>query len=79
MSNYKNVCPPELFDDDEYDENSYSCRQPTSQNQPGIKIIKPIGQNAGLNKSNFNIQLDPNAQKWFDQIHQYWRQCKVCF
>ena len=85
MSNYKNACPPELYDDDDYDDyNNYSHPQPRSsqsshQQQSGIKIILPIGQQAGLNKTNFDIRLDPNSQQWFDSIHKYWRQCKRRF
>lgn len=92
MSNYRNACPPELFDDEDDDDyNKYfrpSENAPQSRNlssnasdfpsDSGIKIIKSdiIGQKAGLNKSNFDIRLDTNAQQWFDKIHQYWRQCK---
>lgn len=88
MSNYRNACPPECFEDEDVDDynefsrpagNSSQNRNQLHQNQnAGIKIIMPIGQEAGLNKKNFDIRLDTNAQQWFDKIHQYWRQCK-CF
>lgn len=91
MSNYRNACPPELFEEEDADDyfeysrpQGHSNASPSSsqlhhqQQNAGIKIIKPIGHEAGLQKSNFDIRLDTNAQQWFDKIHQYWRQCK-CF
>lgn len=86
MSNYSNAYPPDYFDDDEaddYDEYVKPRPKPTQnlsnelQQDTGIKIIPRLGVEAGLNKSTFDIQLDTNAQQWFDQIHQYWRQCKT--
>jgi hypothetical protein len=42
-----------------------------------IKLIKPLGIEAGLEKRDFDISLDNNSQQWFDQIYQYWKQCKL--
>lgn len=91
MSNYKNACPPEYYDDDNGEDynsfvqqssrSSQSASKDMQQQQKnfGIKIIPRLGVEAGLNKSDFDIQLDANAQKWFDQIFQYWRQCESRF
>lgn len=86
MSRYASAGPPELFDDEDPDEYDEYVQQPSQaarnlsdelQKQiVGIKVIPKLGSAAGLNKSDFDIQLDENAQKWFDQIHQYWRQCE---
>ncbi|CRL04117.1 CLUMA_CG017229, isoform A [Clunio marinus] len=91
MSKYNNTLPAGFEDDDEVEDFDYymtqcsnsSSNQPVNlssqlQNTNGVKIIPnvPTGVGAGLNKSNFNIQLDANAQKWFDRIHQYWKQFK---
>lgn len=85
MSKYKGGCPADLYDDDDADDYCETFQQSSSrsfssglQNQNmGIKIIPSIGVQAGLNKTNFDIQLEVNAQQWFDQIHQCWRQCKL--
>lgn len=86
MSKYSNHCPPEIYDDedgDDYDDFARPSddRPQTNlieelQQNTGIKIIPKIGVGAGLNKTNFDISLDVNAQQWFDHIHQYWKQCK---
>lgn len=89
MSGNKNVIPAGYYDDDDAEDHE-DCFQPSArppQNRPplndlqsldlgGIKIIPKLGFQAGLNKSDFDIQLEPNAQQWFDKIHNYWRQCK---
>lgn len=86
MSNYRNACPPECFEDDDVEDyneyarprgNTSQTRNLSNDENPGIKILLPMGQRAGLNKSNFDIGLDTNAQQWFDKIHQYWRQCEL--
>lgn len=83
MSRYKHACPPEMCDsnvDDEFIQqtgpSSQSAASELQKQNTGIKIIPKLGEKAGLNESDFDIQLDENAQQWFDQIHQYWRQCK---
>lgn len=87
MSQYRNAGPPELFEEDDIDDYDEYVQQPVQPVQNlsnelqkqinGIKVIPKLGSSAGLNKSDFDIQLDANAQQWFDQIHQYWRQCKL--
>lgn len=92
MSKYSNNCPADLYDDedvDDYDdyprlndERSQTSLFDEQQKQisgvlTGIKIIPQIGVAAGLQKTDFDINLDVNAQKWFDHIHQYWKQCKL--
>lgn len=85
MSNHKNACPAEYFDDEEADDyddfvqqyDNHSMANELQKQNLGIKIIPQLGVEAGINKSNFDIQLDSNAQQWFDKIHQYWRQCKA--
>lgn len=82
MSRYNHACPPEMSDNDDGEfiqqtaRSSQSAVSELQQQSTGIKIIPKLGFEAGLNKSDFDIQLDDNAQQWFDQIHQYWRQCK---
>lgn len=87
MSSYQNAAPPELFEDDDDEDSDVYVQQPTVSQQNlstelqkqiiGIKVIPKLGSAAGLNKSDFDIQLDTNSQQWFDQIHQHWRQCKL--
>lgn len=87
MSKYNNALPADFFDDEDVDDYDDYARPPARQKEnlanelqkqnTGIKIIKELGSEAGLNKSDFDIKLDANAQQWFDQIHQYWRQCKL--
>lgn len=82
MSRYNHACPPEMCDNDDGEfiqqtaRSSQSAASELQKQSTGIKIIPKLGVEAGLNKSDFDIQLDENAQQWFDQIHQYWRQCK---
>lgn len=47
------------------------------QQQINYKVIEPLGHQAALGKSNFDTSLDENSQKWFDQINQYYKQCKL--
>lgn len=89
MSKYNNVYPADYFDEDDVDdydeylpkrsEKPYLSRdlQNTNNNQI-IKIIRefPTGVEAGLNKTNFNIELDENSQQWFNKIQQYFYKCK---
>lgn len=85
MSQYKNAYPSDYFEDEDpedYDEYARP-RARQSQNLSNdlqkenlIKIIPKLGFQAGISKSDFDISLDANAQQWFDQIHQYWKQCK---
>lgn len=87
MSHYSNACPPEFLDEEDADDYSDYLKPRARSSQElanelqkqniGIKIIPKLGFEAGLNKSDFDIHLDPNAQQWFDQIHQYWRQCRL--
>lgn len=92
MSKYSNHCPADLYDDEDIDDFDEFARphEERSQNSlfdelhkqntgimTGIKIIPQIGVAAGLNKTDFDINLDVNAQKWFDHIYQYWKQCKL--
>lgn len=86
MSKCNNACPAEFYDDEDtedYEELVQPRRgQPTLASEfnltdfEGVKIIPKLGVNSGINKSDFNINLDENAQKWFDQISQLWKQCK---
>lgn len=86
MSKYHNVCPAGYYDDEDTDEYEEYSRQPAGNSLAnefnisdfeGIKIIPKLGFQAGLNKSEFNTNLDENAQKWFDQIFKYWKQCEL--
>lgn len=47
------------------------------QQQQQIKVIKPLGSQAGIAKSDFDISLDENSQQWFNHINQYYKQCKL--
>ena len=81
MSQYRNACPADLYDDDDNEDFEDLVQPRALVNEfnlagEGIKIIPKLGVEAGINKSHFNIGLDENAQKWFDQIHQIWKQCK---
>lgn len=84
MAKNKAALPADFYDseDDEYyvNESLEKIKNDVQkENDAKIKIIKSIGSEAGLNKSNFDVQLhDSNSRQWFDQIYQYWRQCK-CF
>jgi hypothetical protein len=49
------------------------------QQQINYKVIEPLGYQAALGKSNFDTSLDENSQKWFDQINQYYKQCKLFY
>lgn len=86
MARKKPVYPADYFNSDE--EDYYVDESPEKlkfdmrknfteqQNAAKIKLIKPLGSQAGLNGSDFDISLDNNSQQWFNQINQYWRQCK---
>lgn len=89
MSGNGNIIPAGYYDDDDaedYDDYFQPSPRPPQNRPPsnellnldlgGIKIIPKLGFQAGLNKSDFDIQLEANAQQWFDKIHNYWRQCK---
>lgn len=86
MSKYRNACPAEFYDDDDTDDYSEPVQPPPGERSlanefnltdfEGIKIIPKLGVGAGINRSHFNINLDENAQKWFDQIFHCWKQCK---
>jgi hypothetical protein len=82
MAKYSGGFPDGYYDEDYDDGESYTKPNPQhsqncTSNELQIKIIKPLGYQAGVNKSDFDIALDANAQQWFDKIHQYWRQCKL--
>ena len=51
--------------------------QQQQQQQQQIKVIKPLGSQAGIAKSDFDITLDENSQQWFNHINQYYKQCKL--
>jgi hypothetical protein len=82
MAKYRNAGPPELLDDE--DDEWFVNDSPEKMNELllqgernfAIKVIKPLGMSCGLNKCDFDISLDDNSQQWFNQIHQYWKQCK---
>lgn len=76
MSRYKNAYPAEYFDDEDPDDYVQPQVEFNLTGFQGIKIIPKLGVEAGINKSHFDISLDENAQKWFDQIFQYWKQCE---
>jgi len=78
--------PAEYFnsDDDEYYVNEspekLKANFRKNSDEPSvakIKLIKPLGIEAGLEKRDFDISLDNNSQQWFDQIYQYWKQCRL--
>lgn len=82
MARYGSGYPAGYFDDEdnEYyaDESPKKYHVQESENQNfGIKVIQPLGNGAGLNKCDFDIKLDENSQQWFNQIYQYWKQCKI--
>ena len=85
MAHMKPVYPADYFnsDEDEYYVNESPEKLEADlrknfneQSVAKIKLIKPLGSEAGLNKVDFDISLDNNSQQWFDQIYQYWKQCK---
>lgn len=43
-----------------------------------IRIVPSIGHQAGLNKTDFDISLDENLEKWFERIHETYRLYKKC-
>lgn len=66
-------------DDEEYyvNESPEKLKKTSSENIAKIKFIKPLGSAAGIGKVDFDITLDINSQQWFDQIYQYWKNCKL--
>lgn len=86
MANLSSGYPAEYFnsDDDEYYVNESPEKLKVDlrknldeQSVAKIKLIRPIGIEAGIERQDFDISLDNNSQQWFDQIYQYWKQCKL--
>jgi hypothetical protein len=88
MAKYQHVGPPELLDDEDDGNDGWFVNESPKKkhnqlleeevNFP-IKVIKPLGVSCGLNKRDFDITLDENSQQWFNQIYQYWKQCKSLY
>lgn len=78
MAKYSNACPPELLEDEDGVNGYYFEPQKKKEQSAAapVKILDAVGVRAGVNKANFDISLDSNAQQWFDRIYQYWKQCK---
>lgn len=80
MAKYQNLMPAGYSDEEDDDYFANEVREKpkveiSRENSLGIKVIK-IEVGAGINRRDFDISLDENSKQWFDQIYQYWKQCK---
>lgn len=81
MANFNNMLPIDFVNNQDMRNNgamsSQDHRKEYFEQQQQIKVIKPLGSQAGIAKSDFDISLDENSQQWFNHINQYYKQCKL--
>lgn len=84
MANFNNRLPKDVHHH-QNERNSVENREKMEfyenfqQQQQQFKVIKPLGTQAGLAKSDFDITLDENSQQWFNHINNCFKQCEFSF